>query len=104
MSVPIFRPADHVIEHDGKSIALTPDESAILGRLVKNPGRVISHNSLLQELWPLVVDEPNNPKNVIGVKLGLLRRKLEPLSIRIENRWATGYYLIGELTVDWTAL
>src|SRR5438270_11788628 len=43
---------------DGAQIALPPKPFAILRYLVENPGRLISHDELLDELWPETYVQP----------------------------------------------
>src|SRR3954464_13888421 len=43
---------------DGAQIALPPKPFGILRYLVENPGRLISHNELLDELWPETYVQP----------------------------------------------
>src|SRR4051812_21953075 len=43
---------------DGAQIALPPKPFGILRYLVENPGRLISHDELLDELWPETYVQP----------------------------------------------
>ena len=43
---------------DGAQIALPPKPFAILRYLVENPGRLITHDELLDELWPETYVQP----------------------------------------------
>ena len=61
----------------GKSVRLTPIEFRLLTELVRNEGRVLSHNFLLEKAWGSeYVDEPNFVKKYVY----RLRQKLEPNS------------------------
>ncbi len=59
----------------GKPVALTNTEYNLLYRLVRNAGRVLTHESLLAHVWGReYVDEID----YLRVYIGHLRRKLEP--------------------------
>jgi two-component system KDP operon response regulator KdpE len=59
----------------GKSVKLTPIEFRLLTELVRNEGRVLSNNFLLEKAWGSeYVDEPNFVKKYVY----RLREKLEP--------------------------
>ena len=54
---------------------LTPTEWQLLELLVRNPGRLVTHQQLLQQVWgPRYVDDPS----YLRVHMANLRRKLEP--------------------------
>jgi two-component system alkaline phosphatase synthesis response regulator PhoP len=63
----------HEVTADGVVIALTLAEFQLLGALVRNPGRVLARNNLLQEISR--EGEPIIERNV-DVHIGTLRRKL----------------------------
>jgi predicted ATPase/DNA-binding winged helix-turn-helix (wHTH) protein len=44
--------------HDGEEIDLPPKQFAILSFLVENPGRLITHDELLDKLWPETFVQP----------------------------------------------
>lgn len=44
--------------HDGAQIAIPPKPFAVLCYLVDNPGRLITHNELLDKLWPETYVQP----------------------------------------------
>jgi two-component system, OmpR family, KDP operon response regulator KdpE len=65
----------HVVRRDGEEVHLTPTEFALLRALVANPGRLITHRSLLVEVWgPEYADDVT----VLRGQIANLRRKLEP--------------------------
>jgi two-component system, OmpR family, KDP operon response regulator KdpE len=67
----------HVVRRDGEEVHLTPTEFALLRALVANPGRLITHRSLLVEVWgPEYADDVT----VLRGQIANLRRKLEPSS------------------------
>lgn len=47
-----FDSADECLWHNGARIALQPKLFAVLRYLVENPGRLITHDELLDALWP----------------------------------------------------
>ena len=59
----------------GENVKLTPIEFRLLTELVRNEGRVLSHNFLLEKAWGSeYIDEPNFVKKYVY----RLREKLEP--------------------------
>jgi DNA-binding winged helix-turn-helix (wHTH) protein/tetratricopeptide (TPR) repeat protein len=65
-------PAHRVLLRDGKPVALQPKALDILLVLVRNPGRLIPKDDLIEEIWPdTVVEEANLSQNIF-----LLRKAL----------------------------
>jgi two-component system KDP operon response regulator KdpE len=63
------------ISRDGEEIHLTPTEYELLRHLVLNRGRLLTHRSLLREVWgPGYQDDTQ----VLRVHIANLRRKIEP--------------------------
>jgi two-component system KDP operon response regulator KdpE len=63
------------VTRDGADVRLTPTEWHVLEVLVRNPGRLVPHRQLLQEVWgPRYESETN----YLRVYLAQLRAKLEP--------------------------
>jgi two-component system, OmpR family, KDP operon response regulator KdpE len=63
------------VRRDGERIHLTPTEFDLLRVLVQNRGRLMTHRSLLAEVWgPEYVDDVQ----VLRVHLANLRGKIEP--------------------------
>ena len=63
------------VEVGGSPVHLTPHEFAILRLLAQNPGKLLTHRSILREVWgPAYGDE----SNYLHVYVSQLRRKLEP--------------------------
>ena len=58
----------------GKPIKLTPTEYNLLYHLVRNAGRVLSHETLLAKVWG---DEYRNDLDYLKVYVSRLRNKLE---------------------------
>ena len=60
---------------DGHEIRLTPTQWHLVEVLVRNPGRLLSHRQLLQEVWGPQYGEETN---YLRVFMAQIRRKLEP--------------------------
>src|SRR5690349_4056179 len=61
-----------VLLRDGQSVPLTPKAFEILLVLVRNPGRVLKKEELLEEVWPdAYVDENNLPRNISSLRKAL---------------------------------
>ncbi|MFB9238066.1 response regulator [Plantactinospora siamensis] len=63
-----------VLRDDGVEVRLTPTQWAVLERLLRNPGKLISQRQLLHEVWG---PEYQNETNYLRQYLAQLRRKLE---------------------------
>lgn len=59
---------------DGKSISLTPTESKLLYILMRNAGRTVTSEFILQRLWPLEMAQEER----LRVYIHRLRHKIEP--------------------------
>jgi two-component system KDP operon response regulator KdpE len=60
---------------DGKPVHLTPHEFRLLRVLAQNEGKLLTHRTILREVWgPAYGDE----SNYLHVYVSQLRRKLEP--------------------------
>ena len=67
--------ARRVATTDGEEVRLTPTEWSLLEVLVRNRGRLVGRQQLLQEVWgPAYSSETN----YLRVYVAQLRRKLEP--------------------------
>lgn len=67
-----FDPENHLLEGDGKPIALTPKAFEILQVLVQNGNRLTSKEELMSRVWPdSFVEEAN-----LTVNISVLRRQL----------------------------
>lgn len=62
------------VERDGRIIALTPREYALLEFLVENPGKILSRVQLTQAVWN-TTSETNT--NIVDVYIKYLRDKLD---------------------------
>jgi DNA-binding response OmpR family regulator len=68
-------PEKHDVKRAGVSIALTPREFEFLELLVRNSGRVLTRNRLIEAVWGNERDVENN---TVDVFIRQLRTKLEP--------------------------
>ncbi len=76
----------------GQEIHLTPTEFRLLDCLVRNQGRVVSHDELLKEVWGTAY---KSATVLLSVYISYLRDKLEdtpgdPQYVR--NKWGVGYW------------
>jgi two-component system KDP operon response regulator KdpE len=60
---------------DGRVVHLTPHEYKILRLLALNPGKLLTHRTILQEVWGPAYGAESN---YLHVYVSQLRRKLEP--------------------------
>lgn len=84
---------DNTLSYQGKQIPLTKNEYRILLILMKNKGKVVSREKLMEALWQTdeFVDE-----NALTVNVGRLRKKLEGAGLTgfVETKFGVGY-LVG---------
>jgi two-component system, OmpR family, KDP operon response regulator KdpE len=67
--------AAHVVKRVGEPVHLTPTEFELLRALARNRGRLMTHRTLLAEVWgPRYADDTQ----VLRVHIANLRRKIEP--------------------------
>ena len=67
--------AAHVVRRDEAQIHLTPTEFDLLKALMTNRGRLLTHTSLLKEVWgPAYADDVAT----LRTHMANLRRKVEP--------------------------
>lgn len=77
----------------GREVHLTPKEYAVLVQLARFPGRVITHNQIMNEVWP---HEHEHHVEYLRVLIRTLRQKLEddPQQPKIiSNELGIGYRL-----------
>jgi len=67
--------AQRAVRRNGEPVHLTPIEYKLLGHLIANAGRVLTHRQLLAQIWG-----PNHVEHThyLRVYMAGLRRKLEP--------------------------
>jgi len=73
---------------DGQAINLSPREFALLECLLRNPGRVMSRDQLLDQAWPFGVAVT---LNAVDAYVHYLREKLGNASDRVETIRGVGY-------------
>ncbi len=83
----------HLVKVDGKPVKLTATEYDILRVLLRNYGKVVTHRTLLREVWG-----PNSVEHhqYVRVYVGLLRKKLrieDGLPELIQTELGVGYRL-----------
>ena len=82
------------VHRDGEEVRLTPIEYKLLGVLARNRGRLMTHRSLLTEVWG---SQYANDTQVLRTHIANLRRKIapagEPRYIRTES--GVGYRFLG---------
>jgi two-component system KDP operon response regulator KdpE len=85
----------HAVTVDGKAVHLTPHEFRLLRVLAQNEGKLMTHRSILREVWgPAYGDE----SNYLHVYVSQLRRKLEPDPVRpryLLTEPGAGYRLVA---------
>lgn len=87
---------NRVVTRDGDEVHLTRKEFAVLKELAQNPGRVITHQRVLQAAWPHEVD---HRVDYLRIVIRNIRQKLEEDPTRprlIVNELGIGYRLIAD--------
>ena len=90
----------HTVQVDGKPVDLTTNEFAALCLLVKNPGKVLNRDQILDELRGIECDAFNRS---VDITMSRLRHKLndDPKNPAfIKTIWGTGYKFIGDEKKD----
>ncbi len=86
---------DGTLSYNGEKLPLTKNESKILSVLMKNKGKIVSREKLMEALWQTdsFVDE-----NTLTVNVGRLRKKLETAGLEnfIETKFGQGYIIPQE--------
>jgi OmpR-family two-component system manganese-sensing response regulator len=86
-------PEHQVAYHQGRTITLSEKESQLLACLMQQPGEIVSHEHILETLWPA---QSPPTSNVLAAQVRLLRRKLEAQgSLTIQAVYGKGYRLIS---------
>jgi two-component system, OmpR family, KDP operon response regulator KdpE len=62
------------VRRDGQPVHLTPTEYALLARLVRSAGQVVTHRTLLADVWGAAFTEHTH---YLRLYMGQLRAKLE---------------------------
>jgi two-component system, OmpR family, copper resistance phosphate regulon response regulator CusR len=84
----------HQVSRGGRSIDLSPKEYALLEFLLRNPGRAVPRNAIIEEVWRMHGDSITN---VVDVYINYLRRKIDAGSDRplIRTIRGVGYQIGG---------
>jgi two-component system KDP operon response regulator KdpE len=67
--------AARVVRRDGDEVHLTPIEFRLLGVLIQNRGRLLTHNALLQQGWGAACMDA---RQTLRAHIANLRRKIDP--------------------------
>jgi two-component system, OmpR family, KDP operon response regulator KdpE len=87
--------AARTVRRDGAEVHLTPIEFALLRALARQRGRLMTHRSLLVEVWGAAYE---NDTRVLRTHIANLRRKLEPTGEApryIRTDPGVGYRFVG---------
>ena len=91
----LLNTGDGTLFYGNAQIPLTKNEYRILLLLMKNKGKIVSREKLMEALWQTdsFVDE-----NTLTVNVGRLRKKLEGAGLPgfIETKFGAGYYISSE--------
>jgi two-component system response regulator RegX3 len=88
-AVQIDRNSGHVLR-DGNIVKLKPQELKLLFYMLDNPGRIITKNELLENVW----EDSITSEGTLSVHIRRLREKLEEVPdapSRIKAVWGSGY-------------
>jgi DNA-binding winged helix-turn-helix (wHTH) protein len=66
--------AARLVRRDGEVIHLTPTEFSLLGVLIQNRGRLLTHNALLQQVWGAAYMDA---RQTLRAHIANLRHKIE---------------------------
>jgi two-component system KDP operon response regulator KdpE len=85
--------ARHAVEVGGRKVDLTPKEFAFLALLARWPGRVLTHRTILQEVWG---PEYGSESQYLRVYASQLRKKVDddPAQPRLITEPGVGYRLV----------
>ncbi|MEA3076049.1 MAG: two-component system, OmpR family, operon response regulator KdpE, partial [Actinomycetota bacterium] len=78
---------------DGREVELTPKEFGFLALLARHPGRVLTHRTILQEVWG---PEYGTESQYLRVYASQIRKKIadDPASPRLVTAPGVGYRLV----------
>jgi two-component system KDP operon response regulator KdpE len=91
--------AHHRVEVEGRRIELTPKEFGFLALLARHPGRVLTHRTILQDVWG---PEYGSETQYLRVYASQLRKKLadDPARPRLITEPGVGYRLVDPSEPD----
>ncbi len=87
----------HTVTMAGEPVHLTPHQFELLRVLAANEGKLLTHRTLLQEVWG---PGYGNESNLLHVNISQLRRKIEPDRARpryLLTEPGAGYRLVNPL-------
>jgi two-component system KDP operon response regulator KdpE len=87
--------AKRLVTMEGRAVSLTPIEYDLLRLLAENEGKLMTHPTILREIWGPAYREESN---YLHVYVSHLRRKIEPDAARpryILNQPGVGYRLVN---------
>lgn len=91
---PLFlNPDKHIIQVDGRDVTLTLKEFQLLCYLIKNRGKVMTRDQILQEIWGYEFDGENR---TVDVHIRTLRSKLGKAGDLVETVRGIGYRIGGK--------
>ena len=80
------------VNYNDKTIEITKNELKILSYLIKNKGKIVSRENLMNYLWDceMFIDD-----NTLSVNVTRIRKKLEEIGLKniIETRRGLGYII-----------
>lgn len=88
--------AAHTVRRDGQEVHLTPIEFELLRVLARNRGRLLTHRSLLEEVWGHAYGDDTA---TLRTHIGRLRAKIEPAADRgriIRTEPGVGYRFVTQ--------
>ena len=86
------------VSMDGRLVSLTPIEYDLLRLLAVNAGKLLTHPTILREIWGPAYREESN---YVHVYISHLRRKIEPDAARpryLLNQPGVGYRLVSPVS------
>lgn len=89
-----------IVKLDGEIVDLTTNEFVALALLVKNAGKVLDRDQILQELRGMDCDAFNRS---VDITMSRLRQKLKDnpkTPMFIKTVWGTGYVFVGDENAD----
>jgi DNA-binding response OmpR family regulator len=84
---------------NGKFVRLPAQEMELLALLAKVFPRVLTKEAALDHLYQLDPDGEAEMK-IVDVLICKIRRKVEPLGLRIDTQWGRGFALAAPLRVS----
>lgn len=75
-----------LVKIDGEEVHLTPNEYKILGIMVRNAGKVLTHHYLAKELWGVAMEKDTNSLRVFmtGIRHKIEKNPSRPRYIKTE--------------------